>query len=165
MSVTAPTQKSNLRGSIDMRIDKSRFITLYKQGMSDVQIAKAVGCSANVVVQWRSKQGLRSNRPSSSNSICWECNKAYAHLCPRFKTSERPLSIWSDWKVKKVKFLDSKTRQSTVVDTYIVYGCALFEPDNGIVPFNTEGIQVDSDTATVTREGFSKDLSFDDDTY
>ena len=57
---------------------KDNRMELYEQGLTDRQIARALGLNTATINNWRKYQGLPGNGTCAKTSICWSCARARA---------------------------------------------------------------------------------------
>ena len=95
----------------------SQRLEMYNAGATDKQIAKIEGTSAQSVLNWRKKHGLKSRHVGKNQTtICWDCQN-YCGGCPWTRKPARPVPGWT------------ATKTETCGGSYSVLDCPLFKRD------------------------------------
>lgn len=92
---TIEKNKRKERGGILPREKIAEFIKENYQKYTNLEIATMFNVSLSYVQRFKTKNGLTSQRSKQSKiqSICWECDNAYAHKCDWIKRMKK---IWND---------------------------------------------------------------------
>lgn len=102
---------------------------LYKQGLSDGEIARRTGASKNCVSKWRSTLGLPNNcqRNNPKTTLCNNCIYVYGNECPSIPVEERP------W-VKRYETIISREGTDQAYRVNYVFECERHR--EGRIPLN-----------------------------
>lgn len=126
---------------VEMSIDKTKAMELYKQGLSDGAIGEALGCRPNNIWYWRKTHGLAANsnssgRPKESRHIKAEVTEKPAE--PKGVTADIKKDLPDDWKnhfasgqdeLKQLQAQIKKLERSILFLRGIAIGAGVFDVD------------------------------------
>lgn len=112
----------------DIELQKRR-IALWKQGLTDAEIAQKEGVNVCTIASWRRKNGLKVNKVTKvqtkkKESLCFTCSRATAVHCPFIKNTRNPIA---GLRAVGIKPNDVDVHISTSGKLYTVLRCPRYQ--------------------------------------